>query len=202
MAQAVSHSTSTTAHAANGRSLTDGDGRHATQRSPWRFSGRVTGPPWKLMFANLVEIHSVRQQQSFADVSRRPAQDRGCAAASESRELALPAPHIRTVEVDCGRAVVRRMRPYGLVRIRFHQASSVFLLVRKLWSRSGGQLDIGVFRCGGGRMSIGPAPTSPASKGKSVKVDSHDCRARSAVPSPPCTDFNVSTAFALSPLRR
>ena len=61
-----------------------------TQRSPWRLSGRTTGPPWKLTFADLVEKIGVRRERSLAGVNRRTRQDRGRTAASESREQALP----------------------------------------------------------------------------------------------------------------
>jgi hypothetical protein len=49
----------------------------STQRSLWRFSGRLTGPPWDLSLAKLVEQISVQRQRSFAGVIRRLEQDRG-----------------------------------------------------------------------------------------------------------------------------
>jgi hypothetical protein len=40
------------------------DRSQPTQRSPWRLSGRTTGPPWKPTFADVVE------KTDFGDSSR------------------------------------------------------------------------------------------------------------------------------------
>jgi hypothetical protein len=50
---------------------------HPTQRSLWRFSGRLTDPPWNRSLAELVEQISVQRQRSFAGVIRGLEQDRG-----------------------------------------------------------------------------------------------------------------------------
>jgi hypothetical protein len=47
-----------------------------TQRSLWRFSGRLTGSACKRPFAELVAKIRVREQQSFADTYRRWEQHR------------------------------------------------------------------------------------------------------------------------------
>ena len=65
-------------------------GHHSTQRSPWRFSGRLTAPPWNRTFAELIEQIRVWRQRSFAGGNRRLGQDRDRTAASGRRELALP----------------------------------------------------------------------------------------------------------------
>jgi hypothetical protein len=48
-----------------------------TQRSPWRFSGRLTDPPWNRSLAKLVQQISLQRQRSFAGVIRRLEQDCG-----------------------------------------------------------------------------------------------------------------------------